>query len=124
MRYTFPRIEKLKSRKLIASVFTEGSSHAKYPIRLVWLETELPEAVVLQAAFSVPKRHFKKAVDRNRIKRLMREAYRLQKPQIEKDLKKQYALVFIYTGKGLPDYAAVEKSMKNLLYRLAGENDD
>ena len=75
----------------------------------------------LQAGFSVSKRHFKKAVDRNRIKRLMREAYRLQKNELELIIKSRPVnLVFfiIYTGKDLPDYPLVFEKVKGILLKL------
>ena len=77
MRFTFRKHEKLKSRKLIGKLFEEGKSVKKFPLRLVYLQTEHTSDSKIQAGFSVPKRNFKRAVDRNRIKRLMREAYRL-----------------------------------------------
>ena len=79
MRLTFGKQEKLKSRKLIERLFEEGKSVKKYPIRLVYLQTDHTSDLPAQVGFSVPKRHFKRAVDRNRIKRLLREAYRIQK---------------------------------------------
>jgi ribonuclease P protein component len=78
-------------------------------------------ATPLQAGFSASSRNFKKAVDRNRIKRLMREAYRLQKNPLQEALQakqKQLALFFIYTGKELPDYKTVSEKIGVILNKL------
>jgi ribonuclease P protein component len=78
----------------------------------------------LQAGFGVSSRHFKKAVDRNRIKRLSREAYRLQKQPLSQRLQEKgrcLAVFFIYTGKDLPDYATVTHKIGVLLQKLIKE---
>ena len=76
--FTFGRDERLKSRKTIGRLFAEGNSYVAYPLRVVWLP-EPEGASAARVAVSVPKRVFKTAVARNRIKRQIREAYRLQK---------------------------------------------
>jgi ribonuclease P protein component len=77
---TLKKQERLKSSKLIDRLFKDGKSFGIYPLRLVWLETDLPQAGVwVQTGFTVPKRRFAKATARNRIKRKVREAYRLKK---------------------------------------------
>ena len=80
--FGFPKKERLARRKLWEAVFRDGWQIKAYPLLLYALKTPLPEAVPAQAGFAVPKRAFRKAADRNRIKRLMREAYRLEKPGI------------------------------------------
>ncbi|THD69298.1 ribonuclease P protein component [Robertkochia marina] len=122
MDRSFPRKEKLKSRKLIEAVFTEGSSVSAYPLKLVYLPAELPEEVPVQAAVSVPKRRFKRAVDRNRIKRLMRESWRLQKWEWLPQLQKSYAFVFIYTGRDLPEQQQLNKKMAQLFQKFLKNN--
>jgi len=74
MNASYPKKEKLKSEKLISKLFLEGKSVSAYPLRMVYLKTTFDEAVKIKAGVSVSKRNFKKAVDRNRIKRLLREA--------------------------------------------------
>jgi len=95
MRFTFPKKEKLKSLKAFTALFAGADSAKHYPLRAVYKRWPT-DGVPIQAGFSVSKKRFKKAVDRNRIKRLMKEAYRLQKPFFEKQLKHEYAIVFIY----------------------------
>ena len=118
MDRSFPRKEKLKSLKLIETVFAEGSSVSKYPLRLVYCPAELPEDTPVQIAVSVPKRRFKKAVDRNRVKRLMREAWRLGKHQWIPGIQQPFAMVFIYTGNDLPDFRKMEKTMSQLMVKF------
>ncbi|GLB52937.1 ribonuclease P protein component [Neptunitalea chrysea] len=114
MDFSFPKDEKLKSKILIQKLFSEGSAVSKYPIKLVYIEATPTKDVLVQAGFSVPKRFFKKAVDRNRIKRLLREAYRLQKTEQFLRLQKSYVFMFIYTGKELPDFEFIQKKMSDL----------
>ncbi|WP_317045208.1 ribonuclease P protein component [Formosa algae] len=79
MKHTYGKTEKLKSKITIEKLFTEGKSVSAYPLRLVYLKTSFEDNVTIKAGVSVSKRNFKLAVDRNRIKRLLREAYRLNK---------------------------------------------
>jgi len=115
MKYTFNKKEKLKSQKLIEQLFAEGQSVAVYPLRLVYLQTHFEEAVKIKTGVSVSKRHFKKAVDRNRIKRLMKEAYRLNKTAIFNNISNQYAFMILYIGKDGTDFETVSKKMIQLL---------
>ncbi len=113
--YTFPKKEKLKSKKLIEKLFSEGESISKFPIKLIYLETELSKEVLVQTGVTVPKKNFKSAVKRNRIKRLLREAYRLNKPAVFNNTERTFAFLFLYLGKEVPSYPQVEKSMKRVL---------
>lgn len=115
MNHSFPKKEKLKSRKLIGQLFAEGKSISKFPLRLVYLKTDLPEGTGIQAAVSVGKRNFKKAVDRNRIKRLLRETYRLNKHMVLEGSEASYAFMFLYLGREMPEYKKTEHKMKQLL---------
>ncbi len=115
MNFTYGKKEKLKSKKLIDQLFSEGQSVSAFPLRLVFLETPLEEAIVAKTGVSVSKRHFKTAVDRNRIKRLMREAYRLNKTNYFNKISTQYAFMILYIGKEKPTCQQVEKKM-NVLF--------
>lgn len=115
MNQKFPRVEHLKRKKLIESLFSEGSSLKAYPLRLVFIETKLSEPhVAIQAGFSVAKRNHKLAVTRNKIKRLIREAYRLHKSEfITND--STYAFMFIYIGREVLPYGEIERAMHKLI---------
>ena len=112
MKHTFGKQEKLKSRKLIGKLFEEGKSIKKFPIRLIYLQTEHTSDILLQASFSVPKRNFKKAVDRNRIKRLLREAYRLEKQALFTSIKAPYVFMITFIGKKEPTYLELEQKIQ------------
>ncbi len=113
--------EKVKSRTLIDQLFKEGQSKVFYPLRVVWMTTPLPTPVPVQFAVSVPKRNFSNATDRNRLKRQIREVYRLQKHLLwqKNNDSQQIAIMFILLGKEKPTYQKLEKSMRSALKFLA-----
>jgi ribonuclease P protein component len=117
--HQFPRSERLKSRKIITSLFTKGStnnlSFNVFPVRFVWSSPEEKQESPIQAAFSVSKRTFKRANMRNTTKRRMKEAYRLHKHLLINalaDKEKQYSFMFIFNGKEEMEYSQIEKSFK------------
>ncbi len=117
----FGALEKLKSKKIIDKLFNEGKSVSQNGFTLVYLIGELNSFYPVQAGFTVPKKYFKHAVDRNRIKRLMREAYRLNKLVVYQKLtssKQQMAAMFVFKGKVIPDYKAVTESVVACLNKL------
>jgi ribonuclease P protein component len=118
--YSLGKKERLKSHKIITKLFKEGQSFSNFPFRVLFLlHSDIEHS--LQAGFSVGSKHFKKAVDRNRIKRLLREAYRKQKTELESVLKnnrQQISVFFIYTGRELPDYPLIMEKMTGTLGTL------
>lgn len=120
-RHTFKKAERLCSKKHIETLFAGGSrAISAYPLRVVFRETEKGQPTKL--LISVSKRHFKHAVDRNRTKRLIREAYRLNK-QILLDSPFMHDrcldLAFIWLSDELYDFPTVESRVKNLLQRIS-----
>lgn len=111
---TFHKEEKLSHKDTIDSIFNKkGSSIFNPPLLFVYLKKELKTPYSCQFFVSVGKRKFKKAVDRNRIKRQITDIYRLQKQRIYQAIKNedQYAIGVIYLGKELPDHHLLEKKL-------------
>jgi ribonuclease P protein component len=118
--FTFGKQEKLKRRKLIEQVFAEGKSIAVPPLRLVYIQSPGMD-VTIQAGVSVSTRNFKKAVHRNRVKRILREAYRLNKNGLTEHLAasgKHLALFILYNDKTLPVFTEINQKMQLLLNKL------
>ncbi len=99
MSFSYPKNEKLKSQKHIDLLFSEGKSVSNYPLRLVYVPIELEEGENIKIGVSVSKKNFKKAVDRNQYKRLLRECYRLNKHLLLENLDNPYAIMFFYQTK-------------------------
>lgn len=102
-------------------MFSEGQGFSIFPLKVLYSFTLLSTEVPLQATVSVSSRNFKKAVDRNKIKRQLREVYRLQRGDLSQQIaetNKQLALFFIYTGKELPDYSDLLGKMQKMLNKL------
>ncbi len=121
MSFTYPKEEKLKRKKIIDSLFVEGKSVSKYPLRLVYVKLENEDKFSFQIGVSVSKKNFKKAVDRNYFKRLLREAYRLNQHILKDNLNAKYAMMFFYQTKERLDFHQInlltiqlfEKFIKN-----------
>ncbi|MEM1257527.1 MAG: ribonuclease P protein component [Bacteroidota bacterium] len=118
MDFKFPKQQRLKSKKIFEQLFENGKTINAFPLRLIYLKTPLPEDVSLQVAVVAPKKHFKSAVKRNRIKRVMREAYRLNKRPIFNNMEAQYALVILYLGREMPSFSKTEVGVKALLTKF------
>jgi len=121
-QFLFPVSERLKSRKLIEKVFSEGRTIAVFPLRLVYVQAQLPPgAGAFQAGFSVSRRLFRSAVRRNRIKRQMREAFRLKKYKLAERQDRttaQFAMMLLYTAREPLPYADIEEAMGRLFRRF------
>ncbi len=118
MKFTLGKQERLKSRKIIARLFSKGNSVKVYPLRMVYLQTEHTSNAPVQFGVSVPKRNFKKAVDRNKIKRLLRESYRLQKNIVYSEVDKPYVFMISYLAKEERQFANLKSSMEKLLVKF------
>ena len=119
MNQNFQKKEKLKSSKTIENLFLEGKTLSKFPLKIFFLPKESIDTNM--AAFAVPKRNFKSAVDRNRVKRQLRETYRLNKQILEEIHGKKFVMLFLYLGKVRPQYPELENSMVKLLKKLHDE---
>ena len=115
MQFTYNKHEKLKSRKLIKLLFEKGEKISVFPLMLLYLEVEHESKYPVQAGVTVSKKNFKRAVDRNRIKRLLREVYRLNKPFLYEKIEKKYIFMFIYLGKEEIKLQLLDQKMKELL---------
>jgi len=128
IRYTLGKEERLKSRKIIEQLFKEGKLFTAFPFRIIWKYQTEPNGNSLQAGFTVSTKYFKKAVDRNRIRRLMKEGYRLQKYPLQTTLdnaNRQLVIFIIYVGKEIPEYGLVVEKMAfviNRLQKIVNEN--
>jgi len=119
LKFTFKKAERLVSEKIIKELFANSSSFALYPFKVLYIKQETAQISPVQALFVAPKRAFKKAVDRNTIKRRMKEAYRLQKPTFYSQLSDQkISLAFVYIGKEIHNYKTFEKGMNKALLRI------
>ena len=121
---SFRKEEKLKSKRAIDSLFSDGSSFKEYPFKVLYNRIN-SSACTNQVLISVPKRRFAKAVTRNRIKRLIRETYRLSKSDLKKNSElqgKYFALAFVYIGKDVPKLEPLNNAMKNALNKLSSNN--
>lgn len=126
MRNTFGKNERLKSQKAIGELFEKGKHINVYPLKLVWLtqSSDKPNKYPAKVVLSVSKKKFKKAVDRNRIKRLLKETYRTNKKELINTLNiKQLELHFflVYLDNKLPEYQPLEDKIKIALERLIKE---
>ncbi len=121
MSFTLPKKEKLKSKKLIEQLFAEGIGITNYPLKLVYLRTTFPDGCKCKVGVTASKRNFKSAVKRNRIKRLLRESYRLNKHLIFNNIEGDFAFMFLYLGREMPKQSKVTQSMILLLEKFVDE---
>ncbi|GBF18567.1 MULTISPECIES: ribonuclease P protein component [Arenibacter] len=121
MSFSFPKKEKLKSKKLIEQLFAEGIGVTNYPIKLVYLKTRFEDDSKCKVGVTASKRNFKSAVKRNRIKRLMRESYRLNKHLIFNNIEGNFAFMFLYLGKEMPSQSKITDNMIPLMRKFVDE---
>jgi len=118
---TLKKDERLCSQKIIGEMFASGESFLSYPLKVVFLKTGSTQAYPVQAAFTVSKRNFKRAVKRNLLKRRMREAFRLNKPGFYDELAAKelhIAVMFVFIGKGVIEYPVIEKAMISAIKKV------
>ena len=119
MQFSYQKNEKLKSHKTIDRLFSEGKSVSKYPLRLVYVEnTDIHTTENLIMGVSVSKKYFKKAVDRNYFKRVLRECYRLNQNLLKENLSKPYAFMFFYQTKEKLSYQEIEEKTIQLFQKF------
>jgi ribonuclease P protein component len=126
MTHTFPKEERLCSHRLIRMLFSKGMTFHLKPFRITWMRQSLDVTSPVQVLMSVPKYNFRKAVDRNLIRRRMKEAYRLNKQNLFDNLTgtgHQLAVCITYAGKEIADFDFVQAKIIILLQRLIEENE-
>jgi ribonuclease P protein component len=121
--YTLSKSERLCSDTLISKLFAKGNrSLARFPFRFTWLETDHPGSHPVQVLFVVSKRNFKTATSRNKIKRQLRELYRLIKPGLYTKLESRKIILSVsYTGKSampFQEMKTVFEKMENEFYAI------
>ena len=120
--YKFRKGEKIVGENRIDSLFIEGKSFVAFPLRVVYLKTELSLSSPISVLVSVPKKRIKSAVKRNRIKRQVREAYRLNKHYLEaltESIDHHLDIAFVFVREDLMEYSIIEKGMRKGLTEIA-----
>ncbi|EIA09923.1 ribonuclease P protein component [Flavobacterium frigoris] len=122
MNFTYPKKEKLKSKITIGLLFTDGKSVSKYPLRLVYHSAALSDGQKIKMGVSVSKKNFKKAVDRNYFKRILRETYRLNKHILIDNLDSPCALMLFYQTKDRLSYDEINTKTIQLFEKFIAQN--
>ena len=125
--FSYGKAEKLKSRKLLDQLFSEGKNFSIFPLKIFYLLSAVPLDFPLKIGVGVSSRNFKKAVQRNRVKRILREAYRTQKQPLHDYLKaneKQVAVFLLYIDKALPATEKIKNIMPAVLEKLIKKLDE
>ncbi len=118
MNFTYSKAEKLKSKTTIDLLFSKGKSVSKYPLRLVYIEGNFGEDIPIKMGVSVSKKHFKKAVDRNYFKRVLRESYRLHKHLLLNNLTTPFSFMFLYQSKDRLAFEEINKKTIQLFEKF------
>lgn len=122
--FSFRKKERLSGKKSIDKLFREGTSFFTHPFKIYWLITPVDSGSPAQVLIIVGKRSFKRAVDRNKVKRQIREIYRREKPGFQEFLKannQQCLLCIIYTSSNFPVFPDLDKKIKSVFHRLIHE---
>tara|TARA_Y100001933_G_C18730101_1_gene451271 strand:- start:290 stop:679 length:390 start_codon:yes stop_codon:yes gene_type:complete len=122
--FSFNKEERIYKRNDIETLFSKGVSFFSFPFKVLWHQTESSEKYPVRLLISVPKKYHKLAVSRNRLKRLIREAYRKNKSilyEIKEFENKQLHLALIYTHKEILTYQEVEKQIIKVLNKIKKE---
>ncbi|MBZ4044613.1 ribonuclease P protein component [Flavobacterium hibisci] len=118
MNFTYPKNERLKSKTTIGLLFSEGKSVSKYPLRLVYCQADENSEEKIKIGVSVSKKYFKKAVDRNYFKRVLRETYRLNKHLLWDNVHQPYSLMFFYQTKDRLTYEEINTKTVQLFEKF------
>ena len=122
--YSFHKKEHLKSKKLISLLFRESESIVIFPLRLSWINIDRKDSPFrYSAGFAVSRKNFPKATSRNRIKRIMREAYRLNKHKLDELVQVNdpgFAFMFLYIGRESSDFKSIDRVIKQIFRKFAG----
>lgn len=120
--YTFSKAERLSSKKTITALFEDGNSFFYHPFTIVWKFSDGIQKFPAQMGISVPKRTFKRAVDRNRVKRITREAWRYNKQVLYNFLEqhnKTVVIMLIYSGRELPSLPEMNERIEKLVAKFS-----
>ncbi len=121
MKYTFNKKEKLTGERIIQDVFASKNKFLSYPLKINYLLIQAEQKESIRVLIGCPKRNFKKAVDRNRIKRLLREAYRLNCHPLKNHLQtthQKMSLAIVFIGEEMPNFDLIEHKIKKIITRL------
>ena len=121
MNFTYPKNERLKSKTTIGLLFSEGKSVSKYPLRLVYRQAEENSEEQTKVGVSVSKKYFKKAVDRNYFKRVLRETYRLNKHLLLDNLDQPYSIMLFYQTKDRLSYEEINTKIVQLFEKFSAQ---
>src|SRR5690606_27339003 len=123
MNFSYPPVEKLKGKNIIDLLFSQGNSVAKYPLRLVYVPIVTDDQQKIKIGVSVPKKHFKKAVDRNYYKRVLRECYRQNKHLLIDNLTQPHAFMLLYQSKERLTFEERFARTKELFLKFASQKN-
>ena len=124
MSFKYSKKDKLKSKKHIEQLFNDGKAVTVYPLRLIYLKTAFDDNSNLKTGVSVSKKLHKTAVARNRIKRLLKEAYRLNKPLYFNNSSTSYAFMILYLSKDGTTFDKLNENIKLLFQKFLDKTSD